>query len=157
VGIARALTHPGLATGGRSASSRYVVASTSGHAVKHDGPVDHSIQKSDWDRNSAMAPSGQREPLIAMSHARADGRCIWQHCTGEVARKPTFQFFETGITVVLTVIPAVSKGLSTPHAPLDLRLAFGASSFSLSNASGIIRPNIELNIAVGIKPALLFS
>jgi hypothetical protein len=49
------------------------------------------------------------------------------------------------------------QGLSPAHAPLALRLALGASSFSLSSASGIIRPNIELSIAVGIRPALLFS
>jgi hypothetical protein len=40
------------------------------------------------------------------------------------------------------------------HWPLALCPALGASSFSLSSASGIIRPNIELNIAVGIRPAL---
>ena len=32
--------------------------------------------------------------------------------------------------------------------------AFGASSFSFSSASGIMRPNIELSIAVGINPPL---
>jgi len=43
---------------------------------------------------------------------------------------------------------------SANHWPLTLRPAFGASSFSFSSASGIILPNIELNIAVGIRPAL---
>ncbi len=50
-----------------------------------------------------------------------------------------------------------SKGSSPAHEPLGLRLPLGASSFSFSSASGIMRPNIELSIAVGIRPALLFS
>jgi hypothetical protein len=41
--------------------------------------------------------------------------------------------------------------------PLVLRTAFGASSFSFASESGIIWPNIELNIAVGISPAPLLS
>ncbi len=37
------------------------------------------------------------------------------------------------------------------------RAGLRASPFSFSNASGIIWPNIELSIAVGIRPALLLS
>jgi hypothetical protein len=38
------------------------------------------------------------------------------------------------------------------YRPLLRVAGFGASSFSFSRASGIMRPNIELNIAVGMRP-----
>jgi hypothetical protein len=34
------------------------------------------------------------------------------------------------------------------------RATFGASSFSFSRASGIMRPNMELSMAVGMRPPL---
>jgi hypothetical protein len=56
----------------------------------------------------------------------------------------------------LRVDLSLGRGAS-PYCPLVRRAAFGASSFSFSNAPGIIWPNIELSIAVGIRPALLPS
>src|SRR5580704_13880888 len=46
---------------------------------------------------------------------------------------------------------------ASDQAPLVLCPALGAWSFSFSSAAGIIWPNIELSIAVGINPALLLS
>ena len=51
----------------------------------------------------------------------------------------------------LLAIFALSKQINGDQCPLGLRSAFGASSFNRSNASGIMRPNIELSIAVGIS------
>src|ERR1700748_835653 len=55
--------------------------------------------------------------------------------------------------------PAADKtaGVGIIQAPLVLRPARGASFFRFSSAAGIIWPNIELSIAVGIRPALLLS
>jgi hypothetical protein len=38
--------------------------------------------------------------------------------------------------------------------PFPGRVGFGASSFSFSSASGIMRPNIELNMAMEMRPPL---
>ena len=44
------------------------------------------------------------------------------------------------------------RNLPAPLRAVAARVVFGASSFNFSKASGIMRPNIELSMAVGMRP-----